>query len=299
MKVAVILNPVAGRRRAVGCGETLRGRLLSAGHLVTIQVTRQAGDAEKFAADAACEPADLVVAVGGDGTLCEVLNGLMAAARRPKLGLIPLGTGNDFARCTGIPLDVAGAIQTLLSGTSRKVDVGRVEFDDGTSRHFLNVAGCGFDALAAQRVNDNRKRPLWRHGKGTPAFMLAIVQEISRLRAATLQFNDEEPRRALLCAIANTASYGGGMRVAPDATIDDGLFDVCIIAEASRIEFLRAFPQVFSGQHLTHPKVSLHRAKQFSLTSNPSLPVLVDGDVQGFTPARFSLEAMAVEVMVP
>ena len=177
-----------------------------------------------------------------------------------------------------------------------------MRFEDGEPRWFINVAGCGFDALAAQRVNDYRDRRGWRHVRGMPAYLCALLQELATLRAASLRIEADGQiyeQRSLLCAVANATSYGGGMRVAPDAELDDGLFDICTIADAGRVEFLRAFPGVFAGKHVSHPKVTMRRARSIRLTSEPPLPVLVDGDVLGTTPASFRIVPCALEIMAP
>jgi diacylglycerol kinase (ATP) len=267
--------------------------------------TRASDDATQLAFEAA-QRATVVAAAGGDGTLGEVVNGLMQAKAAgyngARLGLLPLGTGNDFSRCLGTGTDLKAAVEALLSGAPRAVDLGQVCFSNSEPRWFINIAGCGFDALVAQRVNDFRNRRFWRHVRGMPAYLSAVLQELAALRAASLQMrfdSEAHAQRALLCAIANATSYGGGMRVAPDALIDDGLFDICLIGDAGRGEFLRAFPGVFSGKHISHPKVTMRRASEVHLESEPRLPILVDGDVLGTTPATFRLVPRAIEVMSP
>lgn len=301
-RVTIILNPAAGRGQGRRRRATLESLLAASGASCELLETHVAGDATRLAAKAAAEGATLVAAAGGDGTLSEVLNGLAIGGFTTRLGILPLGTGNDFARCLGIGTDLKAAVDTLFHGTPRAIDVGQARFGDHAPRYFVNVAGCGFDALAAQRVNDNRDRRGWRHIRGMPAYLCAVLQELATLRAASLRLDADGEifeQRAMLCAIANATSYGGGMRVAPDAQLDDGLFDICTIAEAGRWEFLRAFPGVFKGTHVSHPKVTMRRAQEIHLSSEPPLPVLVDGDVLGTTPVRFSILPRAVEVMAP
>ena len=309
VRITVILNPSAGRgqaaRRCAALKQLLGDAARVAGAEWELLETKAPCDATRLAAEAAPR-STLVVAAGGDGTLGEVVNGVMdgtLGANRPRLGLLPLGTGNDFARCLGIPRDWRKAVWTLFHGAPRMVDVGRATFEnDGATHWFVNVAGCGFDGLAARRVNELRHRPGWRHVRGTAAYLCAVLQELATLRAASLRIGldgEFHEQRAVLCAVANATSYGGGMRVAPDAQIDDGLFDVCLIGDAGRLEFLRAFPRVFQGTHVSHPKVGVRRAAEVSLASDPPLPVLIDGDVLGVTPVRFSIVPRALEVMAP
>ncbi len=291
-KIVVVLNPAAGR----GQGARRRAeveRLLerAAGPACCKMVeTREPGHGTALAAEAAAAGADIVAAAGGDGTLGEVVNGL--AGTPARLGLLPLGTGNDFGRCLGLGNDLERAVDTLFHGEPRPVDLGRT-----LDRWFINVAGCGFDAVVAERVNRG-----FRHVRGTAAYVAAVLQSLISFRAARFRLTvDGEGRelRAMLCCIANSQSYGGGMRVAPEARIDDGRLDICLLKECGRMEFLRAFPRVFRGTHVTHPKVEMLRARTLRVESDPPMPVLVDGDVVGTTPADFTVHPRAIEVMAP
>lgn len=295
-RVIIVLNPATGR----GQGARRRAELESllaraAGGLPespswTILETTAPGSGTALAAEAAAGGADVVAAAGGDGTCGEVVNGLVGTGAR--LALLPLGTGNDFARHLGLAGHLPLAVQTLFCGAPRPVDLGRTQ-----GRWFLNVAGCGFDAVVAERVNRG-----FRYLHGTAAYVAAVCQSLRAFRPAVLRLTiDGETRelRAMLCTIANSRSYGGGMRIAPEAQIDDGLFDVCLLREAGRIEFLRAFPRVFRGTHVTHPKVTMLRARHVVVESAPPLPVLADGEVVGTTPAEFALTPRAIEVMAP
>jgi len=295
-RAVVILNPAAGRGRGARRRAELERLLARAAEslpeppLWTIMETTAPGSGTAQAARAAAEGADVVAAAGGDGTYGEVVNGLVGT--RARLGILPIGTGNDFARHLGLAGNLPLAVQTLFHGTPRPVDLGRTQ-----GRWFLNVAGCGFDAVVAERVNRG-----FRYLHGTAAYVAAVYQSLRAFRPALLRLTiDGETRelRAMLCTIANSPSYGGGMRIAPDARVDDGLFDVCLLREAGRWEFLRAFPRVFRGAHVTHPKVAMLRARRVVVESDPPLPVLVDGEVVGTTPAEFTLAPHAIEVIVP
>jgi diacylglycerol kinase (ATP) len=172
------------------------------------------------------------------------------------------------------------------------VDVGRTQ-----GRWFLNVAGCGFDAVVARRVNQG-----FRFLHGTAAYVAAVLHSLATFRPATLRLTldgDIREERAMLCSVANARCYGGGMWIAPDARLDDGLFDLCLLREVGMVEFLRAFPRVFRGTHTTHPKVTMLRARHIVIESEPPLPVLIDGEVVGTTPAEFILAPHAISVMSP
>ena len=347
----------------------------------SIAETSEPGEAERLAKGAASYGFEVVAAAGGDGTLSEVLNGVVGTPA--KLGVIPLGTGNDFARCIGIGKDITLAIETLFLGESRLIDIGRatfgkaedfylasnfsetplfgdepqqanpfeinepkrVRFFEGeleseqknvemeaetvtaeahpsqisrtiitplepllplvsdeyeppaTKRYFLNISGCGIDAEVAERVNAG-----YRFLSGTSAYLAALMQSLYRYRATelTLTLDGEERReKAMFVCIANATSYGGGMRVTPDALIDDGLFDICLLKEAGRLEFLRAFPQVYAGKHKSHPKVEMLQARHVIVESEPPLPVLIDGEVISSTPVQFEIVPSAIEFLFP
>jgi diacylglycerol kinase (ATP) len=290
--VAVILNPASGRgqgaRRRTELEELL-GRSAGDASWQIIQTTSPGGGTE-LAAQAAREGADVVAAAGGDGTYGEVVNGLVGTGAR--MGIIPLGTGNDFSRGLGLGTDLSAAVDTLFNGTPRPIDLGRCD-----DRWFVNVAGCGFDAVVTARVNRG-----FRFLRGTAAYIAAVYVSLIRFRPAAMRLTIDGEAwdvKALLCCIANSQSYGGGMRIAPDASIDDGFFDLCVLGDASRMEFVLAFPRVFKGTHITHPKVTILRAKHVRIESEYPLPVLIDGDVVTRTPAEFKLVPKAIEVMFP
>lgn len=297
-RIAIVLNPAAGRGRA--------GRLLPALKRLIREVadrasptqradweilqTSSGGQATEIAAQCAQSGFDVVAAAGGDGTLSEVLNGIVGASS--VLALLPMGTGNDFARTVGLDGSLRSAVETLFSGVRKPIDIGLVH-----GRYFLNVAGCGFDAAVAETAN---RGPRWL--SGAPAYIAAVVRTLPRFRAADACLTIDGRRcsgRIMLCSVANARTYGGGMRIAPDARIDDGLFDLCILAEASIHEFLLAFPRVFSGRHATHPRITMARAARINIETQPPVPLLIDGDVRGTTPAEFTIIPAGIDFLFP
>lgn len=290
--IVVILNPQAGGGRAAGRRMAMERWIAdhSAHALWEIQQTAGPGHATELAAQAMERGADLIVAAGGDGTLSEVANGVVGG--HVPVGLLPLGTGNDCARHFGIGADLLSGLHTLLHGKPHRVDLGRAG-----NRYFINIAGCGFDAAVARHVRQG-----WRRLPGTLAYIGAVLHTLLTFTPTWMRLTlDETPRelRALMCSVANASSYGGGMRIAPNARMSDGLLDVCVIAEAGRIEFLRTFPRVFRGTHLDHPKVQIHRAQRVYVQSDPPVPVLIDGDVCGHTPVEFHICPRAISILIP
>ncbi|MCW3098904.1 MAG: Transcription regulator [Chthonomonadaceae bacterium] len=285
-RITVIVNPAAGRGTAHKWIGELEIRLSDAIHgthrIISWQIveTTGPGDATRLAREAVAGGADIVVAAGGDGTIGEVVNALVGT--KAALGVIPMGTGNDFARSIGIGADVDKAIYNLLEGVPMAIDVGRTQ-----GRYFVNVAGCGFDAVVAQRVNQG-----FRNLRGTAAYLAAVLQCLMSYRATQIRLTlDDEviETKAMLCSVANARYYGGGMRIAPEAMLTDGLYDICLIKEVGKFEFLRTFPKVFKGQHTTHPAVKMLRSKYVKVESDRPLPVLVDGEIVGTTPVEFEM----------
>ena len=299
----LIWNPVAGRGRNAKNRPAIERQFDG-----EIWPTTAQESAFSLAQKAIENGAKILVCGGGDGTLGEIANAILKtsdARKTVRLGVLPLGTGNDFARTLGV-LDLESALQTLKTPNAVWIDVGWIStFQNevwSAETAFLNVAGCGLDALAARRINNWRNHIVLGKIGGTTAYLLALTRELLVLKAANLKIvadGKNLEKRAILCAIANAQSYGGGMKICPNAQIDDGFFDVCLIKNAGRIEFTRAVPGVFRGEHQNHPKVEIFRARQIELHSEPDLPVLCDGELIGQTPIRARIEARALQILVP
>lgn len=290
MRVSLIANPKAGRGRALRAAQTAAALLREAGWEVTLAPTAGPGDATNLAR--AAEAHDLVVACGGDGTLSEVISGALPGD--VPVGLIPSGTGNDFARAVGLSHDPAEAARQLLAGAPRRVDLMVL---DAPAARAVNIIGIGFDAAVATRMNRQS-----RAGGGCIPYLSAVMAELVHLRPVKLRLRVDEETwegEALLVAIANAQSYGGGMRVAPDARIDDGLLDIVIVEPLGRLDFLRTLPKVFKGTHLQHPAVSCRRGREIVVESDEPVPALVDGDVRAQTPLQVTVAPGAVKLWLP
>jgi diacylglycerol kinase (ATP) len=290
--VIVIANPTAGGGKAgalIGKVDSLL-RSLRVEH--EIRVSESPGDMEASARAAATAGARVVAVLGGDGTVSCAANGLMGT--EAALAVLPAGTGDDFARTLGArPL--AAAIRLLADPKVRRIDVVRVTNADGV-RHFVNVAGAGFDS----EVNETADGMSARLG-GTGTYLAALVKTLSRFSPA--RFDVEVDGRtwsgdAMLVVIGNALSYGGGMKVTPDALLDDGRMDVCVIGALSKAAFLRAFPRVFRGSHVRHPKVRMLRGARVGIGANRPLRIYADGERLGPLPAIFETVPDALSVVV-
>jgi diacylglycerol kinase (ATP) len=261
--------------------------------LCAVEETSAAGSGASQAERMAKSGFDVIVAAGGDGTISDVMQGVLGSAS--ALAVLPLGTGNDFARTLGL-LNADDAIAAIARGNRHRIDVGH--WRQGTREgHFLNVAGCGFDACVAERINSGVRRL-----RGQAAYLVAIAQTLRRYECLRLRLEvDGEPMGGptMLCAIANARSYGGGIRVAPTAELSDGLLDLVLVGEFGRLEFLRSFPLVLRGSHLSHAKVSHRTFKCLTLSSDPPSPFLVDGELLPPGDVDVQVVPSALDVLAP
>jgi len=248
-------------------------------------------------AQAAAEAQEsLLVVVGGDGTVNEVVNAV--AGSDTEIAVLPSGTGQDLARSQGIPSDLDEAVRVALEGETRTIDVGRVELADGTSRYFANVGSAGMSGAVARRANAMSKR---LGGKAT--FFYALTRECLAWRntRVTVELADGDRREGGMhdVIVANGRWHGGGMKLAPDARQDDGLFDVVLIGDVNKLDFLTTAPKLYSGKYLAHPKVELLRSGALAIDAAEPLPLEVDGEPIGTTPARFEVVPAALRLRVP
>jgi len=292
VKVLLIHNPTAGGGRASRLVAEVAARLGGDGVEVERHQTRSLEDA-RLAACQAAGSVDAVVAVGGDGTVGACAAGLADAGANAgaALGVVPAGGGNDAARSLGLPAGDPLAAAALLPRLRRRpADLASV-----AGRAYLNVAGAGFDSEVNRIAN---QRLGWAGNR--PRYVGAVLAELAVGRTArfrlTLDGQASEPR-GWLVAVANGPSYGGGMRVAPQASMDDGLLEVVVIHDVGKLEFLRTFPKVFSGRHLEHPAVAVHRAARVELDADRPLAVYADGEPAGTLPATFEVHPAAITVL--
>jgi YegS/Rv2252/BmrU family lipid kinase len=292
----VIYNPTAGRGRAGKLREQAQAMLGSGFEWVP---TMKAGHAEDLAreaaklaqAKAAKGEAQIVVAYGGDGTVGDVMRGILGS--EATLGIIPVGTGNDLARNLGLKLDLQEAVATVLNGVVRRIDIGTA---NGTP--FINNAGTGFDAAVMKTMNTGIKK-----ARGQFAFQMAILKTFPGYKPFTLtvETGDGETitEKAFLVSILNGKMYGGGMMAAPAADMDDGQLDVMIIKAMPKLPLLLSLmPQVTAGRHQNHAAVRMLKVRNMKVTTTPPQPLNIDGDVRGLTPLEIGVMPMAMKVLV-
>ncbi len=292
----IIVNPTAGRGRAGREIEAVKGLLAESGHSWAWCVTKAAGDAERMAREAAQEGVPLVVAMGGDGTVYEVANGVLGS--ETALGLIPFGTGNDLARTLGLFGDTPCACRTLTEGRTLALDVGVMEGQGtGGPRRFLVVAGTGFVADVAATVNRGVK-----FLSGAAAYVWGAVTTLRRFTPfhLTLTVDGETMEtEAMFLAVANTPLTGGGMRLCPGACVDDGVLEVCLVGKVSKPTLLYELTRVFKGEHVRNPAVTMLRGTHITVEADPPQLLWTDGDTLGSTPVTFTVLPGALPVRVP
>lgn len=300
-EVVFVVNPASGNGAA---GKTwAQTRELVAGHGLDgdALVTEGPGHAVELARRAAENGTGLVVAVGGDGTINEIVNGLVTAARPGvELAVLPCGTGDDFARTFGIPTDVEKALAVAASGRARPVDVGHAKYavGEGTAeRYFTNFAGAGISGAIARRGARTSRRL-----GAKAAYMWATATVFVRWSSVPMRIElDGETREGPMfeVVISNGMYTAGGMKIAPDARPDDGYFDAVLIGDISKADFVTTFPKIYRGRHTSHPKVDVVRASAISVDASEALPVVLDGEQPGTTPARFEIVPGALKLRVP
>ena len=276
--------------------------------------TKVRGDAASLAADAARTGTKLIVACGGDGTISEVANGILSSGKDAELGVLPSGTGGDFRRSLEIPSQSRAAARILRKGRTRRIDVGRISFvdHDGAEamRYFVGVASCGMSTKVIERVKAGgpdwlpANTPKWLGGRvsfGASLLQTALRTEASRL---LVQLDDERERHLLvvnLC-IANARYFGGGMKIAPEAKLNDGKFDVIGVGDLGALKIFTSAPRIYFGSHLSLPEISHGLARKITVRPaerDTQIDLEVDGELPGRLPATFQIIPSALRVRCP
>jgi diacylglycerol kinase (ATP) len=299
-RVALLVNPTSGGGRGARAGAQAALRLRAAGLVVDHLAGRDAAEAEGLARDAVERGCDAVVAVGGDG-MVNLAAQVLAETSTP-LGLVPAGTGNDFARMLGLhglsPASAADVVVAGLSGTApygRRVDLGQALVEGAAPRWFAGVLSSGFDSAVNERGNAMR----WPRGR--MRYNLAIVAELGGFRPVPYTIEADGlvlETAAMLVAVGNGQSYGGGMKVTPGARLDDGLLDVTVLGALGRVTFVRLFPRVYRGTHVEHPSVQVLRARTVRVQAAGTV-AYADGERLGPLPVEATCVPDALAVLAP
>lgn len=289
MKALFIVNENAGRGKTGKRWPKLQENLLHSGILYDCYVTSRPKEATEVAKQAAKNQYTHVFAVGGDGTVNEVVNGVVG--NNTVFGVLPTGTGNDFARMLRVPQNPAW-LRGLPEKKQKAVDLMEV---DGT--FIAGAIGIGFDGAVAADIN----RASWKKRAGTFGYVLSMLKLIVTFKPFTLNLEiDGEAvffRNCWLAAVGNGQFYGGGMRICPAAMHDDGELDIVVVHNLSRVGVLSIFPKVFTGNHIHHPQVECFRGKTVRVLTDPAVPMHGDGETLGNTPCEIRIRPQSINVI--
>jgi diacylglycerol kinase (ATP) len=289
MRTVAIVNPSAGggraARRAAELGSKLPG--------LEVRTTRGPGHATELARAARADGAEVVVAAGGDGTLFEVVNGLVGGdGPPPALGILAVGTGNSFVRDVGLS-DPERAIEAIRDGRRRKVDLLRIVHAEG-ELWSINLVSLGFSAEAGDLTNRRFK------GMGAVGYVSAVLASLIRLHPSPIPYalddGEHDARPLTLLSLCNSSCTGGAMRMAPGADPSDGELDVVRVGPMGRRRLLSVFPRIFRGTHVELPEVSVRRARKVTFAPTGARPVLIDGEVRSIELRSVAVVPRALEV---
>jgi YegS/Rv2252/BmrU family lipid kinase len=298
----VIVNPAAGAGKTGKLWPRIMSLFKAHGLRFEHVITEAPGHAVELAKTAAKKGYDMVVSVGGDGTIHEIVNGLYASGNINDnlLGIVSTGTGSDYIRTTGTPRKFEDACRRFLYPKRRTVDVGVVEYAKNGGREerlFVNFAGIGFDAEIVRRTTQQFKKL-----GALPSYLLGVLTTLISYqnRKISLLVDGQPEERRICTVIMNNGKYGGGgMYTSPHADLADGLLDVLIVDDISKPDLLWSLPRLYKGTHLTHPKVATKKAKEIEIKSlSERLYLQADGELLGEVPARFRILPAALNIIV-
>ncbi len=301
--IVFVVNPASANGSTRRRWPEIARRAADLGLIGETLFSERPGHAADLAERAAADGAALVVAVGGDGTVNEAVNGLMRVdpERRPELATIPRGTGKDFARSFRIPRKIDEALAVARDGATRTVDVGHAGFSawDGSAAesYFTNFAGAGISGAVAARANTSSKAL-----GGKASFFWATSAVFVRWKNSEYEVViDGEQRAGLMLEViaAIGDQLAGGMRLTPEADPADGLFDVVLIGDATKVDFVRTLPKIYRGTYLPHPRAEVVRGTRVEIRTAVPLPIALDGEQPGTTPAVFEIVPGALRLRVP
>jgi YegS/Rv2252/BmrU family lipid kinase len=286
--LTLLVNPSSAGGRSLKLLPRIEAALDARRVAFRVEKTRSLDHGAELALQAV-ELGEVPVVVSGDGLL-GVVGGAMAGAEAP-LGLIPAGRGNDLARALGIPTEPEAAVDTVLGGRSRLIDVG-----EANGKRFLGIASVGFDSECNRLANETH----WLRGNLVYAYSMPRTLIGWRTARFTIAVGEERKRLSgYFVAVANNSVYGGGMWIAPEAEIDDGEFDVVAIGEVGKLRFLRGLRDVLKGAHLDKPEVSVFRAPRLELDASRPFPVYADGDHLTDLPVSLRVLPRCLSILVP
>ncbi|MDD3626988.1 MAG: diacylglycerol kinase family lipid kinase [bacterium] len=290
-RIKFIVNPRSGEKKTLVFLRKLKYYCNYYNLDYSISLTKDKHHGTEMADEAMHQGFDIIVAVGGDGTLHEVLQGIVG--KDLTLGVIPFGSSNDFARTVKIPKDIKEAVRIIAKGKVKKIDVGAVN-----DRFFINISSAGFDGEVVARLPKMRSKYLF-----SLVYILGVFKELFRYKKKNVKVikdgEDLGDYKVNLVAVANGKFYGHNMKIAPKAKLDDGFFDVILIADFNPIRFISNFPKVFKGTHIYNKDVILFRCKEITLFSKERVFIQSDGELTGKLPVEYRIFPKFQKLIVP
>lgn len=290
MRLKVLVNPVAGRGKARKKIDAVLQQLRHSGATLEVDESRGSAHLSELARSASAAGFDRVVVCGGDGTVHHAVR--QFDLTRGTLAIIPLGSGDDFARTLGIPSDPMRAATAVLHGVPRQVDVGI-----GNGIRFLVAASVGFDAAVARSVAGMKTRL-----RGSALYSWAALKLLPMFQPIPLRITVDGiagNHEVMFVVAANTPRYGGGIRIAPAAVVDDHTLDLCIVSRASKLDLITTLPLAYFGRHTRRPFVAFQRGREFQIEGDRPLEVFADGELLTTTPVTIGVSAERLRVIVP
>lgn len=291
-RARLIYNPTSGREEIKRRLPDILQRLEQGGIETSCHATSCEGDATIAAKDAADRGFDMIIAAGGDGTLYEIINGLAEKEARPPLGILPLGTTNDFARALGIPKHWEYAIDLITQQYTVPIDLGRAN-----QRYFINIAGGGSLTELTYEVPSKLKTMI-----GQLAYYMKGLEKMTRLRPTELKLQAKEigeiHEEIMLFLICNSNSVGGFEKLAPEAQLDDGMFDVVVLKKCNLAEFIRIASLALRGEHFNDPHVVHFKTKELMVTTPDYVQLNLDGEYGGTLPCTFTVLPSHLRIFV-
>ena len=291
-RARLIYNPTSGREAIRKHLPDVLAKLEAAGYEASCHATTGAGDATEAARIAIERKYDVVIAAGGDGTIYEVVNGLAEAEHRPKLGIIPVGTTNDFARAIHVPRSVDAAVDIIAKGHTLPIDIGKMN-----DKYFINIAGGGRLTELTYEVPSKLKTML-----GQLAYYLKGIEMLPSIKATDVRIEYDGKLfegEIMLFLVANTNSVGGFERLAPDASLNDGMFSLLILKKTNLADFIRIATLALRGEHINDPRVIYAKANRIKVTPVEKMQLNLDGEYGGMAPAEFVNMYRHFNVFVP
>ncbi|MBB3907785.1 diacylglycerol kinase [Anoxybacteroides rupiense] len=295
-RARIIYNPTSGRELFRKHLPDVLIRLEEAGYETSCHATTGAGDATEAAKQAVERRFDLVIAAGGDGTIHEVVNGIANQDYRPQLGIIPVGTTNDFARAIGVPRSIEGACDVIINGEAVPIDIGSVIIEE-KMRYFINIAGGGRLTELTYEVPSKLKTML-----GQLAYYLKGIEMLPSIRAAEARIEYDGKvyeGEIMLFLVSLTNSVGGFEKLAPDSSLNDGMFDLIILKKTNLAEFIRVVTLASRGEHINDPHLIYTKANRIKVTTPNHMQLNLDGEYGGMLPGEFVNLYRHLEVFVP